>query len=137
MAHTLKRIGKLVLPLVAVSASVFGLAAGSDAHSVANFSRAVPVSCEISVSKGRYGHIYEGIVRADRPVNGTYQLNISKRGGSGTAIISQSGEFQVAGGATETLGQATFGGVPPSAVEAVLTLWINGRKLDCTDKSEI
>ena len=52
-------------------------------------------------------------------------------------MISQSGEFYVAAGKTETLGQATFGGLPPNAVNAELTLHWNGQRLFCSNHSDI
>ena len=74
MTHLMKTIG---LTGAALTLSVFGLAAGSSAHSTTG---AAPVECEISVSKGRYGTTYEGIVHADKAAHGTYALKISKRG---------------------------------------------------------
>lgn len=113
MARNIKRLAKLVLPAAAVSMSVFGLAAGTSAHS--KTASDLPLNCEIAVSKGRYGHTYEGVIHATNTVNGTYELNISKRGSAGSAMISQSGNFRVAAGKSESLGQATFGGLPPKA----------------------
>ncbi|MCG6903804.1 MAG: hypothetical protein LJE68_14095 [Rhodobacter sp.] len=135
MAHFNKRLAKLILPAAAVSLSVFGLAAGSKAHS--NDDGAEPVDCEIAVSKGRYGHTYEGVIHANSTTRGTYELNIKKRGTSGRAMISQSGDFYVTGGKSETLGQATFGGLPPASVEAELIIHYDGHTMACSNQSEI
>jgi len=135
MANFNKRLAKLILPAAAVSLSVFGLAAGSSAHS--KNTGAGPLNCEISVTKGRYGHTYEGVLHASAATNGTYELNIKKRGASGRAMISQSGAFRVASGQTETLGQATFGGMPPESVEAELTLHFDGQTMACSNQSDI
>ena len=121
-------LSKLVLPVAAIGVAVFGLAAGSNAHS--SDDHAEPVTCEISVSKGRYGHTYEGIVHAETAAKGTYKLSLSKRGSGGSAMINQSGDFNVAAGGSESLGQATFGGLP-SAVNAKLTLSMKGKTLTC------
>ena len=135
MAHFNKRLAKLILPAAAVSLSVFGLAAGSNAHSSQEGD--LPLNCEIAVSKGRYGHTYEGVITAASTVKGSYELNIKKRGTSGRAMISQSGEFAIGAGKSETLGQATFGGLPPSSVEAELTIYWQGHTLTCTNQTEI
>lgn len=136
MEMIMNRLGKALLPVAAVSMSVFGLASGSTAHSNNDTARDLPINCEIAVTKGRNGHTYEGRVHADKAVKGTYELNITKRGGGGNAMISQSGEFYVAKGKTETLGQATFGGLPSNAVNAQLTLHWNGQRLFCTNQSD-
>lgn len=135
MAHFNKRLAKLILPTAALSLSVLGLAGGSNAHS--NQDHTQPLECEIAVSKGRYGHTYEGVIHAASTVSGTYELNISKRGSTGRAMISQSGDFHVPAGKSETLGQATFGGLPPASVDAQLTLRFNGQTLACTNQTDI
>lgn len=137
MTHPFKRFGKLAIPAAVLSLSVFGLAATSNAHSTDDNAGDLPLNCEIAVSKGRYGHTYEGVIHATSTVRGTYELNIKKRGASGRAMISQSGDFYVPAGTSETLGQATFGGLPPSFVDAELTLRFDGRTLACTNQSDI
>ena len=137
MANHSSPLSKLILPAVALSLSVFGLAAGSNAHSSNSSAKDLPLSCEIAVSKGRYGHTYEALVDAKSSVAGTYELNIKKRGTSGRAMISQSGNFQVQAGSSETLGQATFGGLPPSSVDAELTIQWKGHKIVCSNQTEI
>lgn len=132
MALPMTLIAKLALPAAAMALSVLGLTAGSNAHS-ANGDGEQPLSCEIAVSKGRYGHTYEGVVHANSTVNGSYELMITRRGATGSAMISQSGEFSIRAGRSETLGQATFGGLPPDAVNAELTLFWNGHRLSCSN----
>ncbi len=134
MTFSLTKLGKLALPATALTLSVFGLAAGTNAHSAEEAE--TPVNCEIAVSKGRYGHTYEGVVHADSTVRGTYELNISKRGASGRAMISQSGNFYVPAGKSESLGRATFGGLPPEAVDAELTIRFDGTKMVCSTDTE-
>jgi len=131
MAH---KFVKLALPAAAMALSVFGLAAGSSAHSTNE--SAAPMTCEIAVSKGRYGHIYEGVIHANETVKGSYELNFSRRSSNGSSNISQAGDFYVRAGKTETLGQATFGGLPPSAVSAELTLRWKGHKMTCTNQPD-
>lgn len=134
MSLTFTRLGKLVLPAAALTLSAFGLAGGSNATSAG--AADLPLTCDIAVSKGRYGHTYEGRVQAAQSIHGSYELSISKRGSGGSAMISQSGEFNVPAGRTETLGQATFGGLPPSSVDAELILYWNGMILKCRNNSE-
>ena len=134
MENFITRLGKLALPAAALSISIFGLAATTSAHSTTDNASGLPLECEIAVTEGRYGHTYEGRVHANQTVTGTYQLSITKRGGGGGTMISQSGEFHVRAGKTETLGQATFGGVPPSSVNAELILYWNGQKLFCANE---
>ncbi len=134
MAHSMNRLAKLALPAAALTLSVFGMAAGSNAHSADDETAGdAPLNCEIAVSKGRYGHTYEGVIHAVKTVKGTYELNIRQRGNSGGSMISQSGDFYVRAGKTETLGQATFGGLPPGSVDAELTLRWNGHKMVCSN----
>ncbi|MDJ0825917.1 MAG: curli-like amyloid fiber formation chaperone CsgH [Rhodobacter sp.] len=135
MALHQTHLGKSVLPAAAMALSAIGLAAGSNAHSAAD--RDLALSCEIAVSKGRYGHTYEGVVHADAAASGSYALTITKRGGGNSAMISQSGEFRVRAGQSETLGQATFGGLPPEDVDAELTLRWNGHRLICSNHIDI
>jgi len=139
MVHKSKNlIGKLVLPAAALTLSMFGMAAATNAHSTKDqAANDLPLECEIAVSKGQYGHTYEGRITATSTVTGTYELNITKRGSSGRAMISQSGDFRVAAGKTETLGQATFGGLPPSSVDAQLTLNWKGHTLACSNQEDI
>jgi len=124
MTHLTKTLG---LTAAAMTLSVFGLAAGSSAHSNESAS---PVECEIAVSKGRYGTTYEGIVHADQAARGTYALKISKRGSGGSSMINQSGDFDLRAGDSETVGQATFGGAP-STVTAELSVQWKGKILTC------
>ena len=123
MTHLMKTIG---LTGAAVTLSVFGLAAVSNAHSTTD----TPVQCEISVSQGQYGTTYEGIVHADHAAHGTYAMKISKRGSGGSSMINQSGDFSLRAGDSETVGRATFGG-SPSRVNAELSVRWNGQTLTC------
>ncbi len=136
MALHLNLLKALILPAAAVTMSVTGLAAGSGTGSTTPNDEP-PLNCEIAVSKGRHGHTYEGRVTANQTVRGTYELSITKRGGGGSSMISQSGEFYVPAGRTDSLGQATFGGLPPSSVKAELTVYWNGQRLFCTNHTDI
>lgn len=136
MTHPFKSLRSLVLPAAAICLSAVGLAAGSNAASNDTAASDLPLNCEIAVSKGRYGHTYEAVVHANETVRGTYALNLSKRGSGGSAMISQSGDFALAAGSRDTVGQATFGGTP-SAVNAELTVRFNGQVMTCSTQSDI
>ena len=134
MTHLIKHLGKISLPAAALMLSVFGLAAGSNAHSPGGVA---PVDCEISVTKDRYGYTYEGIVHATEAAYGSYELNIAKRGNAGSAMISQSGDFNLRAGGSETVGQATLGNASPSAVNVELLIRWNGFELTCDNSAEL
>ncbi len=136
MTNLMNRLGRVMLPAAALTMSAVGLAAGSGSDPKGDSANGLPLDCEIAVSRGRYGHTYEGRVHASRAVSGSYELIITRRGGAGHAMISQSGEFRLSRGGTETLGLATFGGLPPEQVNAELTLQWNGEKLFCSNHSE-
>ena len=130
---------KRSLPAALLLTSLVSLAATSNAHSggedmPASASTSGPVSCEISVSKTRYGHVYAGVVHSDSALTGSYKMHITKSGNGGQAVINQAGNFSLKAGASATLGQATFGGSPAN-VDAELILHWNGQKLSCTNHS--
>lgn len=133
MTNLRTRLVAFVLPAAALSLSAFGLAAGSNAETP---SEDPPMQCQITVSKDRFGYTYKGMIHADRTVQGSYELSISKRGG-GTTNINQGGPFLVKAGRTETIGQASFGGMAPESVDARLLLHVDGKTYLCSTQSEI
>ena len=137
MTFRLPLFPKLAIPAAAMALSAVGLAGGSSAHSTTGTAQAAPLDCEIAVSIGRYGRTYEGLVHAAEDAHGTYELTLNKRGSAGRAMISQSGNFTVAAGNSETLSQATFGGLPPSSLIAELNLRWNGQTLTCDSDTDI
>ena len=134
---TVSLLTKAALPAAALALAAIGMAGGSTAQSGSGQTQTGPLNCEIAVSTGRYGRTYEGLVHAAKDTSGSYELTINKRGASGRAMISQSGTFHVAAGDSETLGQATFGGLPPSSVIAELTLRWNGQTLTCDNDIDL
>ncbi len=131
-----RKLGAFVLPSAAISLSVFGLSMGTAAEPEPGAAETLPMQCQISITKDRYGHTYAGVLSALQTVSGTYELSLSKRGG-GNTVIRQSGEFLVSAGQTETLGQAMFGGVLPENVEAELKLHVGGKTYVCGSQAEI
>jgi hypothetical protein len=138
-----KRSLKLSFPAAILLTSLVSLAATSNAHSggenmspsrPASASTSGAVTCEIAVAKTRYGHTYTGIVHTETALAGSYKMHITKSGNGGHSVIKQAGNFSLKAGASATLGQATFGGLP-SNVDAELILNWSGEKLSCTNHS--
>lgn len=89
-----------------------------------------PLRCEIVVSGPQGAPTFQGRVEADRPISGTYRMEIRRLGASGDARISQSGDFEAAPGAPATVGRASFGG-DRAGYEALLTLRWDGGTTSC------
>jgi len=123
MTNAFPLIGKLFLPVAAVSLSVVGMTAGTMAHQ-----SNLPLTCQIAVETGAYGPTYKGIVTASERVDGTYTMKFSKTG-SNSASINQSGAFDLAAGESTTVGQASLG--RSGKVEAELTVVFDGTKMIC------
>ncbi|MDF0603660.1 curli-like amyloid fiber formation chaperone CsgH [Psychromarinibacter sp. C21-152] len=130
------KAGAFALPAAALSLSVFGLAAATSAESSDDDSALPPVQCEIQVEKSGRGYTWTGVLHADATVEGAYELNISSRSG-GRTTISQGGSFMVKAGKTETLGQASLGGMDPDSVEAELILHMDGKSYVCGQKADL
>lgn len=125
---------KILLP-VATTSVVLGSALANQAipHPI----QETGVTCEIAVEQTQYGNRYAGQITATQAVAGDYTLTINKRGANGRAMLTQGGAFTVAAGETQTLGQATFGGLPPKAVIAEMTLTWDGHSLSCDNDIDI
>lgn len=89
-----------------------------------------PLRCEVVVTGPQGAPRFEGRVEADRPVSGTYRMEIQRIGAAGDARITQSGTFEAAPGAPALVGQASFGG-DRAGYEAVLTLRWDGGTVRC------
>ncbi len=73
---------------------------------------------------------FSGKVSAAQNTFGTYEMSIRQSSYAGSAVINQSGEFDVAAGRMVTLGQAVLGGAPQS-YRAELYLNVGGQRLRC------
>jgi hypothetical protein len=67
------------------------------------------LSCEIKVVKSGGDVELKGIVHASRAMSGTYKFKISQSGGGGSADINQGGDFDLAAGESQVVGEATLG----------------------------
>lgn len=130
------RIGAFLLPAAALSLSAFGLAAATGAEGTGDTATLPPVQCEISVSKSGRAYTYTGRLHANSTVEGSYELTLSSRSG-GSTNIRQSGLFHVAAGKTETLGQASLGGMDPDSVTAELVLVMDGKSYLCGQQADL
>lgn len=134
MTNFARKIGAYLIPAAALSLSGLGLVSGNAAESDAE-DDALPMQCQISVSKDRFGHTFKGLLKATETVQGFYELNLAQRGNN-HAVISQAGDFHVKAGDTQILGQATLGGMSLDSVEAELILHVNGKKYTCGTQTE-
>jgi hypothetical protein len=133
------------LPLAAIALATIGLGcssiAGGATGSAAPETSLVPVArvsakdagplaCALRITPGLFGLTFAGTAEAARDVVGTYALTIEKSGRSGSASISQAGEFRLRAGERETLGEATLNG-KRSEFDAALTLDVDGKRFAC------
>ncbi len=71
---------------------------------------------------------YAFSVLARGPAQGSYSLVVSKKGASGTSRSNQSGAFDVAGGAADTLSVSRINAASGDSVTAELVVsWSDGR----------
>lgn len=129
MTPIAKLIGALIVPAAALSG--LGLAATGAAES----GDVLPMQCQITVQKARFGHSYTGVLKSDVPVQGTYEMTLEQNSG-GSARIRQAGDFSLKAGETQTLGQATLGTSNPGAVQVELLLHVGGQTLSCATKRD-
>lgn len=127
MLNLRKTLGALLLPAAAFAATASGLTAESAADTD------IPMQCQISVSKDRYGHKFEAVMKALETVEGLYELKLNGNG----SVINQSGDFYVEEGDTYVLGEATLGVASPEDVKAELTLHVGDTSYECGLLSEI
>lgn len=93
------RLSAIAVLAVAVGAS--GIAAAHAGNGL---------GCEINVARGSGGVSLSGVVHANKDVEGSYAFRITKSGGGGSSDISQSGDFSVAAGSSESVGSVSLGG---------------------------
>jgi hypothetical protein len=91
-----------------------------------------PIRCELNISESGNSVIIEAEARADRPMTGTYTLDIRGRSAGGSSMISQSGDFEISPGTPTQLGQATLGGRRAN-YSAELTVTSGGVRQTCSD----
>jgi len=121
-----RRIGTLALGLgVAVMAAHSGKdgmmkAQAADGH----------VRCEIEVEELGMGVKLQGVVFANRAVNGAYQLQVSKSGSGGSSNINQGGHFNARPDVPAKLGVVQLGGDGGSYSARLRVMW-DGEEIEC------
>jgi carbon monoxide dehydrogenase subunit G len=91
------------------------------------------VSCEVQIKTGSGSVSLEGIVRSDTSIDGTYQLVVTRSGGSGGSNIDQGGEFSAAAGEDTSLGTVMLSGIGGTYVAKLKVKW-NGSSTVCREK---
>lgn len=95
------------------------------------------VECEISVTRSARSVELAGTVVSGISATGTFEFDVEKAGGGGTATSSQSGTFSVEAGGTAVLGEVTLGmHGTDAAYEARLTVEWQGGKTSCHSASD-
>jgi hypothetical protein len=117
------RHGIVVPALVALGVVAAG--AGSSESATA----AGPLICEIEVNQAAGGLELQALVSTTRDTSGSYRLTVAKSGGGGSANISQSGGFDVRGGAPRVLSSVSLGG--DGRYTARLSVTADGRTVEC------
>lgn len=91
------------------SLAALGLAALFAPSMDAGAAPAAGVTCEIRMVK-RGGDVeLQGIVHAAKATSGSYSFKISNAGSGGSSSINQGGDFDLAAGQSEVVGEATLG----------------------------
>lgn len=126
-----RRIQTRRAPAVLLGLSLAAMAACSAAFAE-NSRPAAPVVCEIALEPAGSGTLITGRVHAERATQGSYAMAITSTGGGGRTTIRQSGDFSVAAGGTEVLGETRLSGSPRSH-HVDLDVTVGGRALTCAD----
>jgi len=131
---THRRIHTSRAPAVVLGLSLAAMAACSAAFATSPRPAAGPVTCEIALEPAGHATRIIGRVHASQPATGTYEMAItSGRSGSSTTI-RQSGDFTLAAGQSEILGESQLPG-GPSAHHVDLSVRVGGRALTCAGAS--
>ena len=88
-----------------------------------------PMSCEIRISDSPGGWQVEPVAYSAAALAGDYAFTVSKVSKSGTAVSSQSGDFETVPGAPVVLGSAVFD--RKGTIAAELTVRWSGGAVSC------
>ncbi|MCB1498420.1 MAG: hypothetical protein KDK07_01300 [Bauldia sp.] len=117
-------LARLLLPALVVPAAVgAAVAAGvmDDGPS--------PLGCEIRISDTAIGREVVPVAWSGIPLAGSYDFTVSKTARSGTAVTSQSGDFETVPGIPTELGTAVF--ERKGSIAAELTVRWSGGVIAC------
>jgi hypothetical protein len=90
-----------------------------------------PVHCEIRATPMPGGVQLEATVLSKHRLAGDYRLQVDKRGAGGTSSSTQSGDFQIAAGAEEVVGEVGLGLESGASYRAELTIRWPGGETAC------
>lgn len=121
-------------PAVFLGLALAGFAAACTTASATDTARTAPIRCEIALDAVAGGTVIGGRVTADHAVSGTYAMQITSRSSGGRSSISQSGDFEIGAGRTETIAETTLSGTP-AAHSVDLSIRVEGRSLSCANPS--
>ncbi len=88
------------------------------------------VRCEIEVTELGTGVQLQGVVFANRSVQGAYELQVSKSGAGGHSNINQAGDFDARPDAPAKLGVVQLGGDGGTYRARLKVMW-DGDEIEC------
>lgn len=88
------------------------------------------VRCEIKIEEIGAGVQLQGVVTANRAVQGAYELQVSKSGGGGRSNISQAGDFDARPNVPAKLGIVQLGGDGGTYRATLKVMW-DGEEIEC------
>lgn len=91
------------------------------------------VACSVETRSGADGVEFHGSVSVQAPVDGAYQLVITKKSAAGSASVKQKGLFSARPGQVVRLGQAAFNHEPSVFFDVRLRLDIAGQEIVCSE----
>lgn len=117
----------MALPLAPLGAIHGGAPAGP-----ADIKADAPLRCEIRTTPVSGGVELAGIAAADRPLSGTYELDVRKTGGGGTSNTMQGGEFELRPGEDAIVSVVGLGLEGGASFNATLVLRWKGGEVSCS-----
>ena len=85
------------------------------------------IGCAISREPDKDGIGIVARVWSDRPASGTYLAVVTKTDIAGSAVVQQSGRFDIDGGSSRTLARSTIEAPGSARIAATLTVEVAGR----------
>ena len=125
------RLNVNLMVLAAIVVSGIGAAALSAAQ--AGSEPASVLRCEIKAHRTGTAVTLEGVVFANRVVDGSYTLTVKKSGGAGQSDIKQSGAFNVSPKMPAYAGTVTLGG--EGTYSATLRIAAEGNTTECEQRT--
>ena len=121
-------------PAIFLGLALAGFAAACSTASASNNTAPAPIRCEIALDAVPGGTVIGGRISTEQAISGTYAMQIRSRSSGGSASISQSGDFEIRAGRTETIAETTLSG-SPAAHSVDLSIRVEGRSLTCANPS--